>query len=455
MLNTRTAVSALGALVLASPALAVSITQVTVSDLTVTQDIITLQGHPGFYQSAPIDSGAPDPGYIFFDEHVRILNEEARPWDPTQIPSSPLPLNCTNNCGDVPYNVISTGQMTATMTFDADILAAANLLGATGGFTAGGEIFGTELGTTSGAVSTIQIVSGGVPVVGAVSTTTTIFAANDISNGAGFSGDVLAIVADIPTVPGVENSGAILLLAGDTNWFEETGANAIPDFSKVTSFQTDYWERDNSSTGDYPLYEMVISSDQISGSPTFQSFGAADGSAEDAPLLPDGADLSGGTASFEFDLSEVLPEGFVFVDPEIAVGYTYQLQGPGAISAFKAPTLAAVNDPDGYTIVMPDGTEFTILPGAVVDFVAEGFNNVTTFNLTGISEDLMIDPDDATTFVGGFLFSGIGQGSSIAQTALTIDTDAPPPVPLPAGVWFLLTGVAGFGLASRRKSAAA
>ena len=138
-----------------------------------------------------------------------------------------------------------------------------------------------------------------------------------------------------------------------------------------------------------------------------------------------------------------------------SIGFVIFLSSYFFASGIKILGIAALNDPDGYTIVMPDGTEFTILPGAVVDFVAEGFNNVTTFNLTGISEDLMIDPDDATTFVGGFLFSGIGQGSSIAQTALTIDTDAPPPVPLPAGVWFLLTGVAGFGLASRRKSAAA
>ena len=457
MPNTRTAVTALGTLLLASPAMAVTITQVTVNDLTVTQDVITLQGHPGFYQENGFDNGDPDPGYIFFDEHVRILTQEVGVWDPSQIPTSPLPLDCTTNCGDVPYNVVSTGQMDATLTFDADIFAAADLLAATGGFDANGDIFGTELGTTDGIVSTIQIVSGGVPVVGAVSTSTTLFAANDISNGDGFEADLLAVVANLPNDPGQENSGAILFLAGDTSWFEDAGDNAIPDFSRVTSFQVDYFERDEPITanGPYPLYEQVISSEQISGTPTFNSFGAADGSSEGSPLLPDGADLSGDSPTFAFDLSEVVPEGFVFVDPEIAVGYTYVLEGPGSIDQFMAPTLAAVNNPNDYTIIMPDGTEFTLSPGAVIDFVQEGFSDVTTFQITGIDESLMIDPDDATTFVGGFLFNGTGQGSSISQTALIIDTDAPSAVPLPAGVWLMLTGLAGLGVASRRKSVAA
>jgi hypothetical protein len=411
---------------------AASVFQVTTTQ-TVTQDILTLRGHPGFKDPNPF---LADP-YIFFDDHVRILTEEADVFDPTQIPASPA---------DVPFpedfNVISTAQVRGTWTFDADLLKGIDL-GRVASSTDDGQLLGR-----TGAVSTFVARAGGDRVGDAVTTSTAVYALNDVAAGVGGERlDVIGLVAEETPEPFIESSGIILFLAGSENWFENA-AGAIPDFNDILVSSIDYRQVVSSDAGE-ELYEETISNDPGAYALTFAGFGAADGSSEGSPLLPVTA-TADPTAppAFTFDVSSAGVD-FVFVDPEIAVGYTYFLEGGGSIAKFKAPTLDAVNDPDGYTLVLPDGSTFDVLPGQVVDFVAEGYGSLTTFDIVGISEDLMIDPENFTTFVGGFLFSGAGAGSNLTQTAIVVDIDAAV-VPLPPAFAAMLAGLGGLGLVARR-----
>lgn len=407
-----------------------SIFQVTTTQ-AVTQDIITLQGHPGYRDPNPF---LPDP-YIFFDEHVRILTEEVDVWDPSQIPSSPA---------DVPfpgdYNVISTGEVTGTWTFDADFLTGIDI----------GRVAATDddaqfLGRIS-AVSTFEARSGGAVVGSAVTTSTAVYALNDIVAGTdGERLDVIVIVAENPPEPHLVSDGIALFLGGADNWFE-TAAGTIPDFADILVSSFVFRELVLTGVGD-ELYEELIQNDSDAYPLSFAGFGAADGSTQSSPLLPDAVTVGPDAPTFAFDVSAAGVD-FVFVDPEIAVGYTYEMEGPGTIAKFKAPTLDAVNDPDGYTLVLLDGTTFKVLPGEVVDLVAAGYGAVTVLQLIGIDEALMLDPTDATTFVAGFMFDGTGTGSNLTQTAIVVDTDVA--VPLPPAMALMLAGLGGFGVVTRR-----
>ncbi len=438
---------------------AASITQIT-ANVGVEQDVITLQGHPGFFDDL---SGA---GYVFFEEHRRILLAEANVWDQSQIPTSAAGLTCSSggtktgpSCASVPYNVISQGTLTGTWTFDADLLAGIDT-STTQSIGADGEIVGPQfLGQTSD-VSRFTVVSGGRLVENAITSTTLVFAANNVDLGDGGGNDIIGIVARPDPEPNIDSSGAILYLAGSGSWFEDAqAAGTLPDLGGILFAQMTY---DEISSAVYPSgleeqFEVVIDSGIVpSSSLNVASFGDADGSSEDSPLLPDAAGFAEGATAptFSFDVAGA-GEEVVFVDPEIAVGYVYDLIGEGTIAQFVAPTQAKVNDSDGYVVTLPDGTAFTVLPGGTIDFVAAGKTGVTTFELTGIDQSLMLDPADTTTFVAGFLFSGTGQGSTLTQTALVIDTDAPPPVPLPASLALLLAGVGGLGLVGRKRRAAA
>lgn len=420
-------------LVAFGPANAASIFQVTTTQ-AVTQDIITLRGHPGYRDPNPFLS---DP-YIFFDEHIRILTEEVDVWDTTQIPSSPTDVPVS---GD--YNVVSTGSVTGTWTFDADFL-----LGIDIGLVAADDSDAQFLGR-SNEVSTFRAESVGRNVGSLVTTSTAVYALNDIVVGVGGERlDVIGLVAEeTPPSPNVETDGFVLFLAGAENWFE-TSVGTIPDFNDVLVSAIELEELVRDHDGD-ALYEQLFQSEVGVYPLNFAGFGAADGSSQSVPLLPTTATVGAtGGPSFSFDVSSA-GAGFVFVDPEIAVGYTYVLENGGTVAKFQAPTLSAVNDPDGYTLVLPDGTSFSLLPGEVLDFVAEGYTNVTTFEVLGISEALMLDPDNITTFVAGFMFSGTGSTSNLTQTAIVVDTDAA--VPLPPAAALMLAGLGGLGVLSRRK----
>lgn len=448
------------AAILATPAYAAPIIyQVTVT-ADVEQDILTLDGDPNFFDEGdPNIVGDEFEGFPFFDRHIDILTDFGNglvPWDPSQIPTAP---NASLAGG--PYNIISQGSLSGTWTFDASVLAT-DLTGTS--IDQNGEA--TLLGS-SNAISTFEVIALGESIGGAITTTSEVFAANNVVVGEnGEMLDLIGIQASGGDLDGEGTEGVVLILGGADNWFE-TANGEIPDFANLIVTGAIEFEDNVFSDGGDPLYVERINGSLDGAEVSFANFGAADGTAEETPLLPGGVAFDDGTdaPTFSFDVS-VAGADFVFVDPEIAVGYTYELSGDGRIIGIKAPSIDAVDDADGYLITLPGGQQFRLLPGeeislqeGIVVMTASGDTvtpgaDITTLTLTDISTGLALDPLDATTFVAGFLFEDTGQNSVFGQTALVVDTDNLSAVPLPASMAFLLVGLGGLGLMRRRKTAA-
>jgi len=168
------------------------------------------------------------------------------------------------------------------------------------------------------------------------------------------------------------------------------------------------------------------------------------------PFLPEeNDDREGPGFFFAIDVGDVTPFQTFFIDPVIAVGYTYEITG-STFTSVTAPTLAQVNDADGAYTLTVNGVSSTILAGQTVNFGAAA--NVSQFTIEGIDLGLELDPNDPTAFITGVAVSTFTGTLGITQTPITFDTDAngPSPIPLPAS-FLLLGSVLGVLGASRRR----
>lgn len=181
----------------------------------------------------------------------------------------------------------------------------------------------------------------------------------------------------------------------------------------------------------------------------------APGSLEALPLLPEEIDENGAFVFIigpgDFDIGETF-----FIDPVIAVGYTYEVTG-ATFDSVTAPTLAAVNDADGYLLeyLRSDGMAISVMiaPGEEVSFTDGGFDGVSLFTLTGIDPALMLDPTDDVAFVTGVSFASLsaaGAPAVITQTPITIDTTPTGVIPLPPSAFLLGFAVLALGAMRRR-----
>lgn len=179
--------------------------------------------------------------------------------------------------------------------------------------------------------------------------------------------------------------------------------------------------------------------------------GVPDGATEFNPILPSNPP-DPETGAFVIELPVGLQDGeLIWIDPPIAVGYTYELSGTGSFASITAPSLATVADLDGYTITI-GGSDYGLGAGATLDLVALGLIGVTSFTLTGIDEALMLDPDNAAAFPLGISLVGFSGFASVIQTPITVDTGLPP-VPLPAAGWMMLAGLGCLaGMRRRRRT---
>lgn len=165
------------------------------------------------------------------------------------------------------------------------------------------------------------------------------------------------------------------------------------------------------------------------------------------PLMP-GETLEDGGWSFDFEAS---PGEVVFIDPDVAVGYDYEVQ--------SGPNFAAVTLPSGfdanYELHLWDGIDWVfeanLLAEQEFSFVDFGYTDgVQRFRILGIDTSNMVDPTDNMAFVTGLRFIEAGN-VSMTQTAITefvpdnaVDVSEPSPLML------MMFGISLLALKTRR-----
>jgi hypothetical protein len=137
------------------------------------------------------------------------------------------------------------------------------------------------------------------------------------------------------------------------------------------------------------------------------------------------AELPTGTTSTGAFMFDVPVEAFtpVFIDPEVAIGYQYEI-------GRKDPRFATVRLPIGigdnrYSIVV-NGKAFPVTAGQLFDFRANGSpDGVSKFRVTDIELDAALDPTNPYAFPTELTFTQTGRFTG-TMTALCLAGDLPP-----------------------------
>lgn len=165
------------------------------------------------------------------------------------------------------------------------------------------------------------------------------------------------------------------------------------------------------------------------------------GALPENPLLPGEIVIgANGVPEFEFDFivdeNGLGGEFPIFIDPVIAVGYTYI--SDLSVASVLVPDALPNGDAE-FELILPGGESFVLIAGSVFDILSEVPAGVTEFTIEGINTAELLDPADPTVFVTGLTFVGGGQ-NAVTQTPITFNTDVVA-VPAPATL-----ALFGFGL---------
>jgi hypothetical protein len=187
------------------------------------------------------------------------------------------------------------------------------------------------------------------------------------------------------------------------------------------------------------------------------SEGATAGSTQLNALMPDEVDPETGGFSFTFDK----PEDMIFIDPEVAVGYVYEVTSQ---HEFASVLLPLIGDGEFLLQIYNEATgEFE--GNYVLDYGVEYFfddyttEEVTLFQILGIEVEEEIDPTDVTAFITGLTFNTLPGATNpslvtMSQTPITQmigGNTTPSEVPVPATL--ALFGLGLVIIARRRKAA--
>ena len=168
-----------------------------------------------------------------------------------------------------------------------------------------------------------------------------------------------------------------------------------------------------------------------------------DGGSPEVPLMPEAP--TGPTAPWVFPEFTVFDPGFTWwLDPDVAVGYIYNVTGGPKFATYNAPTLPFDNNYELFGSI-DSCTSFTNSLGLITGGTPFSFGTaVDCFAIKGIDVANMLDPTNTMAFVAGVTFDSMGK-VSVTQTPITQFVDpASVPGPLP------LFGV-GAALAYSRK----
>ncbi|MFO0136948.1 MAG: choice-of-anchor L domain-containing protein [Cyanobacteriota bacterium] len=155
-----------------------------------------------------------------------------------------------------------------------------------------------------------------------------------------------------------------------------------------------------------------------------------EGGSPETPLMPETPSTP--TAPWVFPEFEVFDTDFTWwLDPDVAVGYIYNVTGGPKFATYEAPTLPFDNDYELFGSSDSCST-FTNSLGLITGGNQFSFGTaVDCFAIKGIDVANMLDPTDTMAFVAGVTFDSTGL-VNVTQTPITVFVDpATVPGPLP------------------------
>jgi PEP-CTERM motif len=176
----------------------------------------------------------------------------------------------------------------------------------------------------------------------------------------------------------------------------------------------------------------------------FDYSASASSLAASSVFLPTVGTQPNGSPAYTFHIDNVAANTPVFIDPAIAIGYSYKI-GLGDPN-FASVTLPTLTGTASYTILLPDGEKITVLPGHTFDFTSiSGFSNgVSNFEVLGIDPVSALNAFDPNAFVTELSFVSAGR--------FTGEMDPITAVPEPSTWAMMILGFVGVGFMGYRRS---
>jgi hypothetical protein len=167
------------------------------------------------------------------------------------------------------------------------------------------------------------------------------------------------------------------------------------------------------------------------------------------PLLP--APAIPGDPSFQF-VTQInagdpgIGNRFLFIDPDVAVGYDYTVTGGPNFASALVPDPLPLGDSE-FLLELGSFGNFPLIAGTPFDLLSVNPLGFSSFRISGINTNELLDPTNPAAFVTGITFTGTGT-VKVTQTPIIQNTD---PVSTPEPSSLLGLGLLGGGLMLTRR----
>jgi hypothetical protein len=138
---------------------------------------------------------------------------------------------------------------------------------------------------------------------------------------------------------------------------------------------------------------------------------------------------------------------FLFIDPDVAVGYDYTVTGGPNFASVLIPDPLPRGDSE-FLLELGSFGNFPLLAGTPFNLLGVNPLGFSSFRISGIDTDELLDPTNPTAFITGLTFTGTG---TVNLTQTPIIENIPDPVSTPEPSSLLGLGLLGGGLTLTRR----